>query len=63
MRRLQKLGVDRALVRAGARDGDEVRVGALTFTWYRDEGAVLDEADEDRRPSARRRRAPKRASP
>ena len=33
VRRLRRLGVDRALARAGARDGDEVRVGAMSFTW------------------------------
>ncbi len=33
--RLRRLGVDRALARAGARDGDEVRIGDLSFTWYR----------------------------
>ena len=33
VRRLRRLGVDRALARAGARDGDEVTVGTMTFTW------------------------------
>jgi GTP-binding protein len=33
VRRLRLLGVDRALARAGARDGDEVRVGDMSFTW------------------------------
>jgi len=33
--RLRRLGVDRVLARAGARDGDEVRIGDLEFTWYR----------------------------
>ncbi|HEY1827147.1 MAG TPA: GTPase ObgE [Acidimicrobiales bacterium] len=33
VRRLKRLGVDRALARAGVRDGDEVTVGAMTFTW------------------------------
>jgi GTPase len=33
VRRLRRLGVDRALARAGARDGDDVTVGAMTFTW------------------------------
>ncbi len=36
VRRLRRLGVDRSLSRAGAHDGDEVRVGDVTFTWYRD---------------------------
>jgi GTP-binding protein len=31
--RLRRLGVDRALARAGVREGDEVTVGAMTFTW------------------------------
>ncbi len=35
-RRLRRLGVDRALARAGVRDGDEVTVGTLTFTWEED---------------------------
>jgi GTPase len=33
VKRLRRLGVDRALSRAGVRDGDEVTVGNLTFTW------------------------------
>ncbi len=33
VRRLRRLGVDRALARAGAHDGDEVTVGTMTFTW------------------------------
>jgi GTP-binding protein len=33
VRRLRRLGVDRALARAGVRDGDEVTVGNMTFTW------------------------------
>jgi GTPase len=33
VRRLRRLGVDRALARAGARDGDDVTVGDMTFTW------------------------------
>jgi len=32
-RRLKRIGVDRALTRAGARDGDAVRIGALSFTY------------------------------
>jgi len=35
LERLRRLGVDRLLARAGASDGDEVRVGDLSFTWYR----------------------------
>ncbi len=37
VRRLRRLGVDRALARAGARDGDEVTVGTMTFTWGDDQ--------------------------
>jgi GTP-binding protein len=32
-RRLKRIGVDRALSRAGARDGDAVRIGELSFTY------------------------------
>jgi GTP-binding protein len=32
-RRLKRLGVDKALARAGARDGDAVRIGELSFTY------------------------------
>ena len=35
--RLRRMGVDRALARAGARDGDLVHIGELSFTWYRDQ--------------------------
>ncbi len=35
--RLRRLGVDRALARAGARDGDLVHIGGLSFVWYRDQ--------------------------
>ena len=35
-RRLRRLGVDRALARAGARPGDDVRIGKLTFTYSED---------------------------
>ncbi|HZD67090.1 MAG TPA: Obg family GTPase CgtA, partial [Acidimicrobiales bacterium] len=33
---LRRLGVDRALHRAGAREGDPVRIGELAFTWEPD---------------------------
>ncbi|HEX2562385.1 MAG TPA: Obg family GTPase CgtA, partial [Acidimicrobiales bacterium] len=36
-RRLQRLGVDRALARAGARPGDPVRIGSLVFDYEDDE--------------------------
>jgi Obg family GTPase CgtA-like protein len=38
--RLRRLGVERALVRAGARDGDIVHLGALTFTYQSDAGGL-----------------------
>jgi GTP-binding protein len=58
--RLRWLGVDRALRRAGARDGDTVEVGNLHFTYYRGDpelGAPEgDEAEPPRRRSAAERR-------
>jgi GTP-binding protein len=52
--RLRRLGVDRALARAGAKDGDEVWVGELSFSWYRDgSDAALALAEE---PTRRRRK-------
>jgi GTPase len=36
-RRLKRLGVDRALARAGAQVGDPVRIGGLTFDYTEDE--------------------------
>ena len=36
--RLRRLGVERALVRAGIRDGDVVHLGALSFVYRRDQG-------------------------
>ena len=38
-RRLKRLGVDRALARAGAQPGDRVRIGGLVFD-YEDEDAL-----------------------
>jgi GTP-binding protein len=35
--RLRRLGVDRALVRAGARDGDVIHIGEISFEWSIDE--------------------------
>jgi GTP-binding protein len=47
--RLRELGVDRLLNRAGAKDGDVVSIGALSFEWWRDEvGAGLDRGDHHR---------------
>ncbi len=43
--RLRRLGVDRALARAGARDGDVVRIGRLEFSYEgEDQFRVDDEA-------------------
>ena len=36
-RRLRKLGIDKALARAGARPGDSVRIGGLVFDYAEDE--------------------------
>ena len=36
-RRLHRLGVDRALARAGAKPGDQVRIGSLVFDYQDDE--------------------------
>jgi GTPase len=48
--RLRRIGVDRALARAGARDGDVVQIGELAFEWSPDQVAVGEA------PSRRRRR-------
>ncbi len=39
--RLKKLGVDRALARAGVSDGELVRVGSFVFEYQRDEQVLL----------------------
>jgi GTP-binding protein len=49
--RLKSIGVDRALARAGARDGDLVEIGELSFEWFRDQPEFVGE------PAARRRRS------
>ena len=38
-RRLKRLGIDKALARAGAQPGDSVRIGGLVFDYQDDEGA------------------------
>ncbi len=38
-RRLTRIGVDAALANAGARRGDDVRIGSVTFTYEPDESA------------------------
>ena len=49
--RLRRIGVDRALAKAGARDGDEVHIGSLSFTWYRDQPEFTGQ------PASRRKRS------
>ncbi len=58
--RLRELGIDRLLLRAGARDGDVVEIGPVSFEWWRDEvGAGLDRGDHHR--TTRRERRARRA--
>jgi GTP-binding protein len=52
--RLRRLGVERLLARVGARDGDQVHVGDVSFTYH------PDEMMEEKSP-ARRRRSEKSA--
>jgi GTP-binding protein len=49
--RLRRIGVDRALGRAGAKDGDVVHIGELSFVWYRDQPEFTGEAGGRRRRS------------
>ena len=44
--RIKRLGVERALVRAGVREGDTVHLGALSFTYHRG-GTDLGAGGED----------------
>ncbi|MEI6454206.1 MAG: GTPase ObgE [Actinomycetes bacterium] len=57
VRRLDRLGIDRMLRRAGAKDGDEVQIGKFGFTWYSSSSGFNYEsgAGDDRRPAAQRR--------
>ncbi len=55
--RLRALGVDRLLARAGARDGDVVQVGPVSFSWFRDAAASGLDADGHHRATQRERRA------
>ena len=48
--RLKRIGVDRALAKAGARDGDTVHIAELSFIWYRDQPEFIGQ------PTSRRRR-------
>ncbi|MDQ6727184.1 MAG: GTPase ObgE [Actinomycetota bacterium] len=52
--RLERAGVDRALARAGAREGDEVRIGTMSFEYRA--GGGLDAEPGRRRTSAARKR-------
>jgi GTPase len=47
--RLRRLGVDRLLARAGAKDGDLVHIGGLSFTWYRDQPEFTGDAQSRRK--------------
>lgn len=49
--RLRRIGVDRALARAGARDGDVVQIGELSFVWYRDQPEFVGDSGARRRRS------------
>ena len=55
IKRLERLGVDKMLGRAGIHEGDVVVVGELQFTWWRDQTAKGLDPDE----LPRRRRAAK----
>jgi len=48
--RLRRIGVDKALAKAGARDGDTVHIGDLSFTWFRDQPEFTGQ------PQSRRKR-------
>lgn len=48
-RRLDRLGVDKALARAGARDGDQVVIGDFTFEFIADDGTDPQERRRTRR--------------
>jgi GTP-binding protein len=49
--RLRRIGVDRALARAGARDGDLVHIGELSFEWFRDQPEFTGDSPRRRRRS------------
>ena len=56
VRRLERLGVDKLLSRAGVTEGATVVIGDVEFDWWRDQTAPgIDAADLPRR--ARRRKA------
>jgi GTP-binding protein len=49
--RLRRIGVDRALARAGAQDGDVVHIAELSFIWYRDQPEFIGDSGVKRRRS------------
>jgi Obg family GTPase CgtA-like protein len=58
--RLRSLGVERALVRAGVRDGDVVHLGQLSFTYRREQGidsAISEPPEPETRRRSRRERS------
>jgi GTP-binding protein len=57
VKRLKSLGVDRLLLRAGARDGDVVTVGDASFEWWRDAASSGLDAGEHHRTTRRERLA------
>jgi len=59
LRRLERLGLDRLLKRAGARDGDEVTIGGFSFTWFRAGSAAAIDAEAEARDASRPRRRTK----
>lgn len=58
--RLRKLGVERALVRAGVRDGDLVQVGDLAFVYHPDDVLAADLPDSDVRGKRKQAKEPRR---
>ncbi|MGO9343775.1 MAG: GTPase ObgE [Acidimicrobiales bacterium] len=53
--RLKRLGVEKALVRAGVRDGDQVQVGDLAFTYHPDDLRPGEPEAPDRKTKRARR--------
>ena len=58
--RLRRLGVERALRRAGVREGDSVHLGNLSFTYHRDDPALGTPEDEEAQRPRRRSAAQRR---
>ncbi|MEI8051081.1 MAG: Obg family GTPase CgtA, partial [Actinomycetes bacterium] len=55
VKRLERLGVDRLLSRAGIHEGDTVVVGDLEFSWWRGQATEgLNPAELPRRPKRKR---------